>query len=391
MTHSTPRTVPVPTGVAALTPEWLTEALRESGHIRGDVAVTALDIAEVGVGRGYTCHTRRLTPTYDGPHQMAPATLIAKVPSRIAVPDEFRANILAIQAAEVHWYREMAPDCPVNTPVCYWSGISDGGDVSALLLEDLKGFRTTDQAAGATREEATLVVEGLARVHARWWADTGLLQKQWVRGPDYTGTYGQSRFASGWPAAQRLLGGKLPPEFRRIGDALCERLGEVAVAAAASAWTLAHGDFRVENFLFGEPGSPRAFCLLDWQAASRGSGLVDLGYFIGQSLQPESRRSHERELVDLYFDTLRASGIGDYNRTQCGSDYRRGLLVATWIALAGFGALEQMIAAGPGDVTDEERHTWQEYIDTLLRLLELMATRSTLAVVEAEAGRELQA
>ena len=52
---------------------------------------------------------------------------------------------------------------------------------------------------------------------------------------------------------------------------------------------------------------------------------------------------------------------------------------------------EEADAAGPGDVTDEERHTWQEYIDTLLRLLELMATRSTLAVVEAEAGRELQA
>ncbi len=72
--------------------------------------------------------------------------------------------------------------------------------------------------------------------------------------------------------------------------------------------TICHGDFRLDNMLFGADGS---FALIDWQMAMRVPGSSDLVYFLVTNLSPEVRRLHEWELIDLYLDTLRAEGVGD--------------------------------------------------------------------------------
>ena len=43
----------------------------------------------------------------------------------------------------------------------------------------------------------------------------------------------------------------------------------------------------------------------------RAPGSGDLVYFLLTNLTTETRRAHERELIDIYLDTLRASGVGD--------------------------------------------------------------------------------
>ena len=60
-----------------------------------------------------------------------------------------------------------------------------------------------------------------------------------------------------------------------------------------------HGDYRLENFLFGPEGSDE-LCVLDWQIVSVGSGARDLAYFVSQNLLPEMRRKHEKDLLALY-------------------------------------------------------------------------------------------
>lgn len=65
---------------------------------------------------------------------------------------------------------------------------------------------------------------------------------------------------------------KVDPGFMPVGERLVRDFGAIYERGAASAATLIHGDFRIESFLFGEPGSDDELVILDWQLAGYGSG-----------------------------------------------------------------------------------------------------------------------
>ena len=65
--------------------------------------------------------------------------------------------------------------------------------------------------------------------------------------------------------------------------------------------TLIHIDYRLDNMIFG---GPYPVAILDWQSINLGCALNDVAYFMGTSLDPELRRTHEEELVRGYLDGL---------------------------------------------------------------------------------------
>ncbi|MEZ5258269.1 MAG: aminoglycoside phosphotransferase family protein [Ilumatobacteraceae bacterium] len=56
--------------------------------------------------------------------------------------------------------------------------------------------------------------------------------------------------------------------------------------------TVVHGDYRLDNLLFGPPGSATPLAVVDWQTVSYGSPMNDVAYFLGAGLQIEDRREH---------------------------------------------------------------------------------------------------
>ena len=60
---------------------------------------------------------------------------------------------------------------------------------------------------------------------------------------------------------------------------------------------LVHGDYRLDNMLFGLPGADRPLTVVDWQTVSWGPAMTDLAYFIGCALPVPSRRAHADELM----------------------------------------------------------------------------------------------
>ena len=70
--------------------------------------------------------------------------------------------------------------------------------------------------------------------------------------------------------------------------------------------TLVHGDFRADNTMFDENNG---LVLIDFQIIGIANGLYDIAYFMCQSIDRDVRRGHDRELVQLYVDTLRDGGV----------------------------------------------------------------------------------
>jgi hypothetical protein len=373
-----------------VTPGWLTAVLREAGVLT-EGGVQALAVSEIGVGRGYVCLTLRIVPTYDKDDPALPSSFVLKMPTFVDIPgEENKLMVREFSATEAHWYRDLSAECPIRVPRAYWQHVDALLGKSWVLLEDLGDLRTIDQRTGCSLDEAEMAVSALARVQAHWWGRRDVERLAWMTSADYQGERIQRLVAQNLAACVRLYDGYLDPAFQSFGHRYGTGLRAVANDAAASGSTLVHGDYRAENFLFGPRYSPDELVVLDWQLVHWGSGLRDLAYLLGQSLTLEMRRAHERDLVDRYYEGLRAGGVANYSRAACWDDYRRGLLVSSAFFFQGGNAVEEMVAAGaPPDADAEGRRLFEAWLDAAVSLLRMVAERSVLAIVDNEAQRLL--
>ncbi len=279
------------------------------------------------VGTGQTGASYRLTLDAE----QGPATLLAKV----AAGDlEARARVKGGYAAEVGFYAQLADRVAVNTPECYYAAISGDRLHFTLLLEDLAPRKPGVQAQGCTTAQAKGAIRNLAGLHAPLWNLPELYGQTYL-----LGTSGQRSAASvaGIASAavvefEQRYAAQLGPENMQTILAAVPKL-EAWLGAEQHPFTVLHGDYRLDNLMFGE--APGDVVALDWQTAAVGSPTRDLAYFLGTCLEVGQRREAEQSLVGLYHGELQARGIDDYSLEQCFEDYRRDLLQATLITVIG--------------------------------------------------------
>jgi aminoglycoside/choline kinase family phosphotransferase len=314
--------LPIAITPEALTPAWLTAALRSSGHLAAGARVTGVAVQPVGTGQ--MCDAIRLLLGYEGA-SAAPATLVAKLP---ATDETSRATAVALRSYEneVRFYQELAPQLPIRTPLVYYADIDQEARDFVLLLEDLSPLRPGDQLAGCSPDAARIAVDELVKLHAPRWADPTLAGLEWLhRDRAASRRFLRELLPEVWRGFRERYAGDLDADVHEAGEALFGDL-ERYLAADTEPWTVVHGDYRLDNLMFGD--SPEV-AVLDWQTCTHGPGLNDVAYFIGAGLRAEDRRAVERDLVAGYHAGLLAAGVDGYDWDRCWRDYRRG----TWSGL----------------------------------------------------------
>lgn len=330
--------LPIPDGPAALSPEWLTAALRSTGAIR-DQSVREFQVCPISEGVGFLGRVARVALQYDREPEGAPRSLIAKFPATeaaargIGVAFRFYEN-------EIRVYEHLAPHVALRMPHRYYSDMRLDSNEFVLLIEDMAPARVGDQIAGCTAGEAQGIVPQLARFHARFWESPLLDTLGWM--PYYNDPchhHAQSSYTQAWPPFQKFVGDRLPAAVRDAGDRLQGRVIELLDELSKPPVTVMHGDFRLDNLVFPN-GVTDAVGVLDWQITSRGRGSFDLGYFFCTSLAPEVRAANERELLDAYVGALAAGGVRDYGLDECMRDYRLTVLFCMVYTVILIGALD---------------------------------------------------
>ena len=329
--------LPIASAPTALTPAWLTDALRAGGTVDPSVVVESVDANPVGTGQ--MCDSLRLRLTYSrGPASRGPAargsatdgaegpaSIVAKLPAGDPT-SRATAKSLRNYELEVRFYQQLAADLPVRTPRCLYADIDVEEADFILLLEDLAPARQGDQLAGCTPDQAAVAVAELPKLHAPRWGDPSLASIEWLHRDPATS---QAFMAQLLPALhegfRERYADRLDVEVADACDALFARLGAHLAGRQAPA-TIVHGDFRLDNLLFGDPDGGVPVAVVDWQTVATGSALGDVAYFLGAGLLPEDRRAHEEALVRDYLGRLHAAGVQGYGWDACWEDYRRG----TW-------------------------------------------------------------
>src|SRR5262245_9905567 len=132
----------IPDTPGALTPEWLTRALRSTGTIT-DARVASCHIEPFGEGQGVSGLERRIRLRYDVAGDGPTTSLIATF--QLPHPDpDIRAAVFQsrLYEREFRFYRDVAQDTDLRTPRLYYGALQPETGVALLLLEDLAPAQT---------------------------------------------------------------------------------------------------------------------------------------------------------------------------------------------------------------------------------------------------------
>jgi hypothetical protein len=301
---------------------WMTAALESAGVAQG---ATVTEVVLDGlIGTGQTGRNARFRLTWDDP-EGRPATVVGKFAS--ADPNaRLAAFTNGTYQNEWAFYHHLAHTLHIRTPRCHVALYDATVPAFVLIMEDIAGARQGDQIEGLTLDQARLTIGQAVGLHAPRWGDPTLADfaPDRPKGDDAAAALGMVYQMMVEPFLARLGAG--------LDDdviAFVRELGPVCTRWAAGTdtpRTVAHLDYRPDNFMFGvEPGAA-PLVVVDWQTVNHGFAMWDIAYMIGGGFEPATRASVERELVADYLRQMRAAGV-DYDDDTAWRDYRLG---AVW-------------------------------------------------------------
>ncbi|MEQ8691336.1 MAG: phosphotransferase [Pseudomonadales bacterium] len=316
---------PVPSMPDGLTPEWLTQVLSTRGVLAEGGEITAVEVEQIGDGVGMMSELARVHLTCSPPGA-APRSIVAKFASQNPTNREVSMDF-HVYEREVRYFQELDARTELVSPEMHYAAIE--GDEFVLLMEDLEAYRCGDQTAGATLRESELAIDALVRLHAPFWNRVDDLT--WVPGvaDSYHADNLYNFVQAGWPAMMEHFGQFVAPEIDARRDRFFAAARDLQARMNQAPRTFLHGDFRMENFFYGQEPQHHDIVIFDFQGPLLGKGVVDVALLLCQSTQKEVRRAHERDLVNRYAAGLRAREV-DYSDAQAWDDYVEAILYS-WL------------------------------------------------------------
>ena len=309
---------------------------RRTGDIDGPYLTRLMgarvDSVEVLSATDGTTDRARLALRGDG----VPASVFVKMAPTPLVTRLF-VNLTDLGADEIGFYRTVRAGLDLEAPIALGLEIDQATKRFVLVLEDLaaRGCRFGEVLAPVEVTEAEAVLDTLAALHGSCWGTEGL---GWIR------TNSADPMMPLVTAAVRAMGSRLARRDATLvpdgGRAILRAYPAVARELDAGEPTVLHGDPHPGNcyFVGGKAG------LLDWQVVRRGNPLRDVTYFLVLALDPETRRAHERPLLDHYRDALAAAGGPVLTADEAWGTYRR---------MAAYPYVATTFTAGLGGLQDE--------------------------------------
>jgi hypothetical protein len=290
---------------------WLTRSLQAS--LRTSATVSAF--AATSIGTGQVGENIRFELTWDTDDATLPDSVVGKFPS-VSEISRATAAQMNTYVKEVGFYRELQRTVTIRTPRVHAVEWDAGTHDFAIVMEDVRPASQGDQLVGCTVGFAERAVDQVVGLHAPTWGrDAELARYEWLTGGGgrESAELRVALFQMLTPGFLERYADRLAPDDLATTQLLTDAFN--AWAAAVAVWgerfgrCVVHGDYRLDNMLFGTPPRSAPLTVVDWQTVSLGIGPADVAYFCGAGLLPGDRARHERALVARYAAGLRAAGV----------------------------------------------------------------------------------
>lgn len=301
----------VPSRIEEITPEWMTCAL--TPRFPG-IQVTALNQTLFIDGTAQKC---RFALKYDR-GTVGPSSLWVKGgfdPKGAQQGDAF--------ANEVRFFKDIAPELPVNVPDCFYGEIDPSTNNGVVVLEDLilRDASFGRATKPLTPDQAADVLAMQAACHARYWKSDETSEFRWLKPGGAIAEAGVvDQYFQLWEASRSF------PRFRYLTAEQRDRsrtqtaLNNLMRDLKNNPTCLLHGDSQGGNLFFEKDGRPG---YLDWQHCMLGHWAFDVCGFIMTSLDVEDRRKNERDFIRYYISELAAGGASAPSFESAWFDYSK--------------------------------------------------------------------
>ncbi|MGV0790922.1 DUF7064 domain-containing protein [Mycolicibacterium sp. XJ1819] len=275
-----------------LSVEWLTSAI--------GAPVSKFDYQRIGTGQMSECYRVDLDYSDGG---AGPSSVVLKVAATDPVSRQTGLS-LGLYEREVRFYTDIAPTLdggPIAT--CHHAGFNADTGAFHLLISDAGPAVVGDELRGATVEQATLALTELARLHAPALGNDSMAQADWLNRDN---PVDQALVTQLYAAFLERYQDQIAPEHRIVCERLVESFDGYLAAESASDRPkgLVHGDYRLDNMLFGQAGADRPLTVVDWQTVTWGPAMTDVAYFLGCALPDPLRRDNYEALLAAYHSGL---------------------------------------------------------------------------------------
>lgn len=301
------------------TPEWLTSVLHKNGILTRGCAIKVENKLTKTLALSIVS---RLEVSYsmdaDPP---APSRLFLK----ISRPDSSHVVSSEFNSKEVEFYRTIAGEMDDPPFIrCYDAAYSQEHDRSHLLMDDLSETHfQTESPLPPSKPYCELAVECMAQLHAFWWEHPRL-------GKGIGKLFDESELSVFVAEVEKnilafieFLGDRLSAERRKIYDRLLAAKYKIwGRLTDATALTVTHGDAHWWNLLYPHDTVKHRVCLFDWQLWHIDVGARDLAFMVALGGYSKRRAELEQQLIQRYYDSLIAHGVGNYTWDDCWDDYR---------------------------------------------------------------------
>ncbi len=257
--------------------------------------IEAVDVEAIGTGQ--MSESRRVRIAYaDGDGRDTSGTRPRSVVVKTASEDEASRSTgvgLGVYDREVRFYSELAPRIGGPLAKCHLAVIDPAEGWFTIVLEDITEAEQGDQIAGCTIADARLAMLELARLHAPVFADPQLGATPWLNQES--------------PLTQALLTQLFKGFVERYSERVADEHLEVCrrLIASLDGWIadrrpplgLVHGDYRLDNMLFGADAARTGdgdsrFVAVDWPTVGWGEAMTDESYLPARALAVGERRRH---------------------------------------------------------------------------------------------------
>ena len=297
---------------------WLADRLVEATMATPGAELTSM--TATGIGTGQVGENVRCRLEWSG--GTGPSSIVVKLPSANEL-SRTTGGATRAYIREVGFYRDVADTIAIRTPAVYHVSEDRPNNGFVLVMEDIAPATQGDQLEGCSPDQARLAIDAIADLHGPTWDRRELTELDWVDEATESSRHDRVElFRYLYPGFADRYREALTPEELDLGQWIAEAIPGL-LAAPEGPRCLAHGDFRLDNILFGTGSPAPAITTVDWQTVTFGHGLADVAYFLSAGLAPGDRRSHEAELLATYQAAMARHGI-DLSLDQIERGYRLG-------------------------------------------------------------------
>ena len=314
-----------------ITPEWLTDKLREGGYLPY-FRVTDVRVLVTHESATATLYTLRIKYSDVGVARKMPESMILKV---YQTGYENADKEVTFYSRILPAMREEYGSADLFIVEGYDAYYDVGEDRSHILIEGMsKNFKKHFEPIPPTKRHMTQVADALAKIHAYWWEDKRLGD---TIGIAWTEDKIDKMLDQQHSAYETFLADGsivLQPRQREILNIVAGRIPSKRKQRLVDgdARTLIHSHLIPDNFLY----SHNASRILDWKYWRLGLAIEDLAYMMPFYWSAQKRKFEEPRLLKRYWGELNRLGVKGYSYDDLMLDYRvsigliLGQLIGTW-------------------------------------------------------------